>query len=196
MEVWGDCATCTACGVQGRPDAAEKSNASRCPLWRPVGWGDREEPAGRWMRGAQRLSLAWSEAGRRSERLQTQQEVAAALAPERRAALGGSLGAGPGASAGSNGTGAGRPGAPGGPPLRLVPYRGHEVAELGDFRICVGCGQRPPGAERARREWVRQKCPGPPDVVLPRVLAMATGPLAQVLQPGGRFGQRAAWMFQ
>ena len=89
-----------------------------------------------------------------------------------------------------------RPAAPGGPPLRLAPYRGHEVAKHGSFRICVGCGLKPPTALKARQAWVLLKCPGPPDVVLPRVLGIATGPMAEVLRPGGPFGQRAAWMYR
>ena len=174
-------------------DSAAKGNASKCPLWRPVGWGEHGPAAAQWMREAQRLSLAWSEAGRRTERLQTQQAVADALGRERLLVGGGAAGSSSGAAGGE--APAGRPGAPGGPPLRLAPYRGHEVAELGAFRICVGCGLTPPKALRARQAWVLLKCPGPPEVVLPKVLGIATGPLAEVLRPGGPHGNRAAWMF-
>ena len=188
MEVWGGSATCAGCGVQARVDGAAKGNVSKCPLWRPVGWGEHGPGAAQWMREAQRLSLAWSEAGRRTERLQTQQAIAVALLGSRGEPGASSDGAGAGAPAA-------RPGAPGGPPLRLVPYRGHEVAEHGAFRICVGCGLTPPKALRARQAWMRLKCPGPPEVVLPKVLGIATGPLAEVLRPGGAHGDRAAWMF-
>ena len=69
-----------------------------------MGWGDHERAAAQWMREAQRLSLAWSEAGRRTERLQAQLAVADALGQERQALRVGGA-AGSASSAGGGGIG-------------------------------------------------------------------------------------------
>ena len=182
----GDGATCKMCGFQTSRDAAQDRAVAKCPLWKPQGWGDRQDRAAAWMREAQRLAQAWTEAGKRTEQLQGPNATAGAERdPEVRDETQSSAAAPPASEHGA----AAAPGF-------LKGYRHHQLIGEGGFRICVGCGSFPPGGTAKRaKEWAADRCPGAPRVVSARVLAAATGPLAGLVGPGGPHADRGAWMF-
>ena len=86
------------------------------------------------------------------------------------------------------------------PPLSRLPLHAEVGAERADERQLeegdarYGCAPRPAATRRGRSgRWLRQRCPGPEKVSLPRSLVGAENTLA--LEDDGRIERPAAWLW-